>query len=364
MSAGAHDTLTLGYPASFLDGWTASEHAVRVHLSESALRIIDTHGRVLGLWDFAGLTVDGLQEGGLVYVGHKSAPEESLTVHDAALRERVLALRTNVIRLPGGSRRNWFAAVCLLSIAVLMGGAYWTVPTLARAIAQRIPLEQERALGMQAEAVLTYAYCDDPKARDALGRLAQRIAQAESRALEVRILRSDVPNAFALPGGLILMSDALLRDAATPEEVAGVLAHEMQHVTQRHVLAGFVRDTILTGIWALTIGDYAGLMVIDPGTAYRVANLKFSREDEASADRGAVNMLHAAGISHRGLTAFFERLQRKQGSTELALISTHPSTAQRIATLRAMPDVPAGPSDVSADDWHALKHACATVTHK
>ncbi len=94
--------------------------------------------------------------------------------------------------------------------------------------------------------------------------------------------------------------------------MAGVLAHEMQHVTQRHVLAGFVRDAILTGIWALTIGDYAGLMVVDPGTAYRVANLKFSREDEASADRAAAMMLHRAGISHRGLTAFFERLNRKR----------------------------------------------------
>jgi len=92
------------------------------------------------------------------------------------------------------------------------------------------------------------------------------------------------------------------------------------------------------------MGDYAGLLVIDPTTAYRIANLEFSRSDEQEADAGAVHRLHRAGITHKGLVKFFERIQKDQeGGDGPEWLSTHPATASRIAKLQGVQDVAAPP---------------------
>src|SRR6185369_12453990 len=102
--------------------------------------------------------------------------------------------------------------------------------------------------------------------------------------VEIRVVNIDIPNAFALPGGVVLLTRGLLEGAESPEEVAGVLAHELGHVLHRHALSHMIRNALLGGAWATTLGDYSGLLVIDPKTAYEAATLKYSREAEAEAD--------------------------------------------------------------------------------
>jgi predicted Zn-dependent protease len=237
-----------------------------------------------------------------------------------------LALCPKVQAVPGGKRRLRFALACLGLLTAIGSGIYLAIPGLSRLIAQRIPLAKERLGGGQ---------------------------------LQVRILRDPMPNAFALPGGIILVTDKLLADAESPDEVAGVLAHEIEHIAQRHVLAGVVRDTILTGLWSLTVGDYAGLLVLDPSTAYRIANLEFSREDEAAADAGALARLRRARIRQDGLASFFERLGKRYGGDTLPKwLSTHPSNRERVRVLRrAAPVADARPA-LSAADFELLQRGC------
>ncbi|MCG8609708.1 MAG: hypothetical protein MI864_04150, partial [Pseudomonadales bacterium] len=67
-------------------------------------------------------------------------------------------------------------------------------------------------------------------------------------------------------------------------------------------------------MWAVAVGDFTGVIAIDPTTAYRLAELQFSREDEAAADTAAVTMLHEAGFSHRGLGQFLNRIATEEGA--------------------------------------------------
>jgi predicted Zn-dependent protease len=147
----------------------------------------------------------------------------------------------------------------------------------------------------------------------------------------------------------------LLAEAESTDEIAGVLAHEIEHVTQRHVLAGFLRDAFLSGLWAVTAGDYAGMMVVDPSTAYRVASLEFSRDDEASADKGAVARLHQAGFDHAGLARFFERMIAVTDATP-AWLSTHPSSKERVRALRSFASLDQADHDDSL--LPTFRHAC------
>jgi len=343
------------YAAEFFDGWSLAPHVVRVELSEHGLRVLASDGRVLADWARAGLSCDAMQAA-VVHVTHRDTPHETLVISDAALEAEVLALCPKVQAVPGGKRRLRFALACLGLLTAIGSGMYLAIPGLSRLIAQRIPLAKERVLGAQLELLIDGSTCLRPPAQAPLEQLVTRLGGGQ---LQVRILRDPMPNAFALPGGIILVTDKLLADAESPDEVAGVLAHEIEHIAQRHVLAGVVRDTILTGLWSLTVGDYAGLLVLDPSTAYRIANLEFSREDEAAADAGALARLRRARIRQDGLASFFERLGKRYGGDTLPKwLSTHPSNRERVRVLRrAAPVADARPA-LSAADFELLQRGC------
>jgi len=342
----------------FLDGWSLADVPVRLTLAESELEISDASGVRLRTWTLSGLHIDAMQEGETYHLSHESAPHEELVLKNGELARRLLARTKHVAALPGGSHKLAYGLACLAALAALMGGLYWLAPRLARFAALRIPLEQERALGAELEFVLSFDRCENEPAESTLRTLVAKLAGEHGVHYEVRIVRMPMPNAFALPGGVILVTDGLLRDAESADELAGVLAHEVEHIEQRHVLAGALRDVLLTALWSVTFGDYSGLLVVDPSTAYRIANLEFTREDEATADRGAVTRLHRLGASHLGLASFFERLSAAQGEEGPAWLSTHPNTRERIRTLRSVADVASPASLISAEQLQVLRKGC------
>jgi predicted Zn-dependent protease len=99
-------------------------------------------------------------------------------------------------------------------------------------------------------------------------------------------------------------------------------------------------------------------LVLDPSTAYHMANLEFSRDDEAAADAGALKWLHSAHVRHGGLASLFERVSKRYGDSMPKWLSTHPSNADRVAKLKREPE----PSDVSPvlskDAFALLRRGC------
>lgn len=347
------------FEALFLDGVSASARKVTVTLKPTLLIITDDAGATLETWAKERLHIDALQEGHVLHVSKGEDGLSSLTIEGEAEVALVRAIYGASHALPGGTRRERFIALTLAFVVGTLVLAYFAITPLSRVIARAVPLEDERALGMQLETFMAEMYCDDAEAKAALLALGARLSAANDLEVPVsiRILRSPVPNAFALPGGLVVVSTGLLHEAQSEGEVAGVVGHEISHVTERHVLAGLIRESLLMALWSFTVGDYAGLMAVDPTSAYRVANLGFSRDDEREADSGAVRMLHAAGLSHAGLADFFERLA-DMNEVELDWLSTHPDSRERAKALRRVPDVSQTKPLLSDAQWHALAHAC------
>jgi predicted Zn-dependent protease len=344
-------------PAEFLDGWSLAEKRVSVELEPEQLRIFDAHDRELGVWTVDGLRCDAMQEG-VLHVSHAAVPHESLVVNDAELARQLLSVASTVKALPGGTRTTRFVLACSVAMALLVTLIYVFTPAISRFAARQVPLERERMLGMQLEAMLSYSKCADPETERALGALKQSVLGSHASDFEVRMVNVPQPNAFALPGGLIVLTEGLAREAESGDELAGVLAHEIEHVTERHVLAGLLRDTALTFLWSITVGDYAGLLVVDPSTAYHVANLEFSRDDEDAADRGAVARLHRAGLSHQGLSTFFQRLHAAEKGDGPEWLSTHPSTGQRIERLARVPDLGSPRPALEQANFAVLQRGC------
>jgi len=150
-------------------------------------------------------------------------------------------------------------------------------------------------------------------------------------------------NAFALPGGPVWVNRGVLQTAQTESQVAGVLAHEIAHVSQRHAAQQISKGMIANGLLGLlgaVLGNAGGARTAQTGAQVLAGGylMKFSRDDEREADRVGVEILRRAGWDPRGLLEFMQILReqagRDPGSVEVFL-STHPSPAERIEQLRA-----------------------------
>lgn len=208
--------------------------------------------------------------------------------------------------------------------------------------------------------------------QQAILKIASRLAQANPELqkidFEFRVSPTEDMNAFALPGGIIVLYRGLLMNAETAEEVAGVLAHEMAHVERRHTLRSLVgRVGYLGGfmLLSLVISPDAAIVL---GQSLQIATLKYSRDDEREADRVGYQFLVNARVNPEGMIRFFQKLEKKelallgdsQGVTSAAakFFSTHPLSSERVDTLTSLStssnaSKPAAnylPLDVTLDD--------------
>ena len=150
-------------------------------------------------------------------------------------------------------------------------------------------------------------------------------------------------NAFALPGGPIWLHRGLMHAATSESQIAGVLAHEVAHVAQRHAADQLTKGMVangLLGVLGAFLGNNgaAGFAQAAAGLATNAMFLRFSRDDEREADRVGLQIMRKAGWDGRGMVELFEILRREQGRDPGALetwISSHPSPQDRIARLQA-----------------------------
>jgi predicted Zn-dependent protease len=145
-------------------------------------------------------------------------------------------------------------------------------------------------------------------------------------------------NAFAIPGGYICIYTGLIKTAENEDEIAGVLAHEVGHITQQH----YIDALGLQYVKKLVFGDDANVIV---DLAAAMGSLKMSRDNEYEADSCGVEYLAQSGYNPSGMKTFLQKLAQS-GSSAFELFSTHPATDKRVANAdRLVDDTPASVRD-------------------
>jgi predicted Zn-dependent protease len=292
---------------------------------------------------------------------------EALVVEEAGLVEALARANPESFQKMRGdwmaSAWNWVWLGAGLVALVALVAWFEVIPLIASAMAGAVPESWEDNLGRGvSEQFLRQAgECKDERVTAALREMVTRLDRAKPTAYQfrVRVSRSGDVNAFAAPGGHVVVMRGLLEKADTPEEVAGVLAHEMEHVRQRHVTRGLMRSATVSALASMVFGDIGTL-----GSAVEyMGKLQFQREDEASADREGFANLVAARIDPRGMTDFFGKLSQMEGKGPAlaTYLSTHPDTKARQEEIeRMLARVTVHPSPLrSRADWTAIRTACA-----
>jgi Zn-dependent protease with chaperone function len=284
----------------------------------------------------------------------QSAPR-LLTFSDGSYCEVSDHERLDAVLASTGFRDSWvvrwqnrwpYAVVALLaSIAVVAAGYFYGLPKFAEVAARRISPEFEAAIGRQAVEWIDehlFTPTELPQARRAaLAAKFAAIAPRDGRAYRLEFRKSRIgPNAVALPGGIIVMTDELVKLAPDDEGLLGVLAHELGHIEQRHFLRRVITSTVTGAVATLIAGEASGVLTAVPAT---LADLSYSRDMEREADRYAIELLRANQLPTEPLAQLLERLEqahtkrtgkRERGSSWTDYVSTHPDTEERARLIR------------------------------
>ncbi|MGF1462441.1 MAG: M48 family metallopeptidase [Maricaulaceae bacterium] len=347
------------HPARYYPADAARARSVRIRLEADALVILD--GSNADAWPKASIrrTPGPKRE---VWLAPDATAQTRLCVTgDAA---QALAFWSAAIFQPPAPKKDLRTALGLgLAVIFAAGWVIWGLSALAGPLARTTPPAWETALGERALrdlAPLTRTCQLSGPARAAFDGLVARLATAAEPPfpLDARIAWLKTANAFAVPGGGLVVSAELLALMESPDELAGFLAHEIAHIADRHAMAGVIKRMGL-GVLSAVFGG--GSSDIATAAAAQLTAASYSRGAERRADALALDYLDAAGLDPGGLADFFDRLEALDRSDAAPvigrLLASHPDREIRAerARRRAAPD---RPDALTHAQWRALKAAC------
>ncbi|MEO0810152.1 MAG: M48 family metallopeptidase [Pseudomonadota bacterium] len=369
------NSIEKSWTAKFSDGQSARSWPSTVRLDKGGIVIMRDTGEDDIVWPYGALkTPTPLSRGSKeAFVTYTYMPDAQLFVTHSDFVE-LLARRAPQLTT-ASHRWRWakpFIALALLIVMIF--SAVWLLDLQpARTIAGMLPEDTRQTVGRNVIAGFTAQrrVCNSSPGKEALNRLMGRLLKDVDKPdyFHVTVIDWKLVNAFAAPGGQMVITSGLIRAARTPEEVAGVLAHEIGHGIELHPEAGVVR----------AIGLSAALELLTGGSSGTLSNLSavilqnsYVRQDERAADMQALQLLRQARISQNGLADFFQRISGNKASTSSGdgksersaatfgnLLRTHPYPEERARTVRASARYSSTPAMPRAD-WRALKQICSS----
>jgi predicted Zn-dependent protease len=254
------------------------------------------------------------------------------------------------MRSSGG---RWIAAV-VMALVAFVGylGTRQVNPVTGESQHVDLTPDQEIALGLQAAPQMEAEHggpSQDPRAQGLVSRVGERLVSSTIAGrgpyrFQFHLLGDrDTINAFALPGGQVFITEGLARRLHSEGELAGVLAHEVGHVIERHSAQHLAKARLIQGLGGAAV--IAGADPEHPGRSYasqavaaavaQLVNLKFSRNDEVQSDQMGVKLMSDAGYDPRSMIGVMQVLQESaRRGRNVEFLSTHPSPENRIPRIK------------------------------
>jgi hypothetical protein len=387
--------MTTSGPGIFFDGVSAARRPVAVELGPSALQVRAPGGETLAEWAYPDLAAFAAPDGVLRLGRDKSPVLARLEIRDTALAAALRAQAGTIRQFGAVEPRTrvkvvgWSLAAVTSALLVAMFG----VPAIVSRVTPLVPVKIEQRFGASVDSQVrsllasgqrgpfecdgaagAAGAADAQQSRAAFDKLLRSLEAAAALPLPVHaaVVRRPEANAVALPGGRVYVFAGLIDKAQTPDELAGVIAHEMGHIAHRDGVRAVIQAGGLSFLFGMLIGDFSGggAAVIAMRT---VLQSSYSRDTEAAADVYGAELVAKLGRDPRALSAILLRIAGTPGPMTKILLS-HPEARERAAAIEAIARAsPAtakprslsdgtGGSDaaglLTASEWAALKRIC------
>jgi Zn-dependent protease with chaperone function len=259
-----------------------------------------------------------------------------------------------------GTIVGWSLAAAVSLVAVVLYG----VPLAADRLTPLVPQALERRLGdvadRQIKALFGGKVCDHGAGQAAFTKLVNAVRESADMdtSVESAVLGTPIPNAFALPGGKVYLFNGLLAKADNPDEIAGVLAHELGHVKHRDNMRGLIHNSGTSFLVGLLFGDITGSSTLIFASR-SLLTASYTREAERNADDFSIDVMHRLGRSPKAMGELLFRVTGKEGDNNLSILSNHPLTEDRLALMSKQDLPPSSPPLLTAEEWASLKAICS-----
>lgn len=260
---------------------------------------------------------------------------------DAALAMLPKQSRQNVVHKI--ENRLWAILVVLaLAIVTLFGTIQYGIPAAAKQVAFMIPIEMETSMGEQAISFFDEHVCEPSKlSKRRQAQLKKAFQRSIKGLIETNIqinfrhCKSVGPNAFALPSGIIVFTDEMVKLAKHDNELVGVFAHEVGHVANRHIMRHILQDSVTGLLLILLTGDVGSASSLAATLPTVLVQAKFSRDFETESDDYAARFMRERNIPTRHLGDILDRMMKKYGGDDAVpgFLSSHPVTSERVKRL-------------------------------
>ena len=366
-------TQARAFKGRFSDGTNALALPVIVHINDTGLSIQpDLAGErhasfdrssppypISGsLWPWDALTSSSpLRSGESPLLGHRDYPDARLFIDDPAIVPLLIQHAPSLSSRAHHQKIFWWLSAGVLGIVILITWLWTSNTSIAHIIARNLPQSVHDTLGGIIIVSLTKdRFCNEPEGRAALHQLVNRLAPETQARYKHRVIVAPIGmiNAVTAPGGYIIIGKELLDFVESPDEVGGVLAHEMGHAAHLHPETATVRAIGFNMFAEMIFGrDLLGQ------ASSLLMQLHFSRQAEREADNHAIQLMKNAGADPAALAVFFRRLQKKHGEEDNmpGFLRTHPQTEARIRRMEQA-HIPNAHPLLSQAQWQALRQIC------
>lgn len=363
----------------FFDGIVSTRHAVTIEAAPEMLRVRDAGGFALAEWPHNELQALPAPDDMLRLARVGSPVLARIETRDPVLMAEIERFAGTLDRMGLNERRSqqkvvgWTLAACVSLVLVAVFG----VPALVERVAPLIPMSIEQRFGVAIDAqvrsmldttkrdgkAFECGTADDTEkaGRAALDKL-MGILEAGAElpiSLKTAVVRRSEANAIALPGGHIYVFEGLVTQAKSPEELAGVVGHEIGHVAHRDGTRSVLQAAGISFLFGMLLGDFTGggLVVI---AAKQVIQSAYSREVEASADHYGVQLMLKLKADANAFAAFLDRIAGSLDHGITKVIMDHPETKERVAAIKKGATAALSPPRplLTPAEWAALQKIC------
>ena len=289
-----------------------------------------------------------------VFFSDKSRPELSIYTADKSILKNPLLLSqphlsAEIRKSKGVLNKAFIASIwAFLVVILLIAGLYYSKDKMVESLANQVPKSWEQKAGDQLFTALSlqYRFVKNDSLKKRFLEVARPLfkqVESEGYKIDLYFVNDPAINAFALPGGKVVVQTGLIENAESWEEVMGVMGHELAHVTRRHHVRGVINNIGMYTLLAAISGDVSALAGTFANVGGDLASLANSRTFETEADDTGWDYLVSAKINPAGLISFFDTIKKEQQtkldsvinkSVDISFLSTHPNTGDRIKRLK------------------------------
>lgn len=349
--------------ATFYDGLSSRRRNVELRFG-AALEILED-GKLLTVWPWEWIRRADSSKAALRLRTANGGELARLDIWDEGLARRISARSPRLDANDAGAHKStWRIVGWSLAAAVsIVTVAFVGVPYLADRIAPLLPQSFENRLGDmvdgQVKTIFGSKTCSGAEGQAAFTKLVGLLEAAGGmRApLQAAVLDSGIRNAIALPGGRVYLFRGLLEQAKNPDEIAGVLGHELGHVHHRDGMRRLLQSGGTSFLLGLLFGDVTGAGAVIVATRH-LLDASYSREAETRADTFAISVMTRLQRPPEATGELLLRITGRQRGKGLDIFASHPFSEDRLARMKTQGPARIGAPLLSETEWNALKTIC------